>query len=75
MAKKISNSEKRQKEQKKEYKAICRMLNINRVRAKYGLKKILWAMNRFVTTERETARLIKEKTALEEKLEELSKKL
>lgn len=69
---------KRQKwlEQKaKEYKAICRSLGMARAIKKYGLPKVTWAMSRFVSSQRDIARLRKKANELKDELAAVEKKI
>ena len=57
------------------YEHICRKLGIKSVVAMFGLKEVLWAMNRYVLEQREIARHLKEKAELERKLAKLEAKM
>lgn len=61
-------------QKKKEYAAICRSLGIKRTITKYGLCKVVCAMSKFVTTERERAKLQREAKSLKVRLTEIEKK-
>ena len=71
----LTNAQKRVKAQKKLYEAILKSLNLKRVIAKYGVQNTRWAMNRYVTGERQKQTLLNKKQALEKELAELQQKI
>ena len=71
---KKSSRQKYLEQKKKQYKAICRSLGVERAIKRYGLREVTSAMAKFVNTQRDIARLARERAAIENRLAEIKKK-
>jgi len=75
MSKKLSAREKRTKEQTQLFNQICSYMRLNQAVTKFGKNKVAWAMNRFVTKQRDLKNLLEKQKKLEGDLAEVKSKI
>jgi hypothetical protein len=70
-----TKTEKRQEEQHRLYRQIMKVVSLDKAVAQFGEKDVKWAINRYLVSVRERARLLKKKADAEAALAEITKKL
>ena len=62
-------------EQKKLFQSVIKIIAIDKAVATFGEKSVKWAINKYPTSAREKDRLVREKSAAEQRIAELNRKL
>lgn len=75
MRKKLPARQQRQKERKKVFKQIIAAMRIKVAIKRFGLKDVLWAMNRFVNNEKNLKRLKREAETLRQELQKIEEQI
>jgi hypothetical protein len=70
-----TKSEARALEQKKSFQSVMKIIAIEKAAATFGEKSVKWAINKYPTSAREKDRLVREKSAAEQRIAELNGEL